>query len=154
LAALQDTYRKATDTLKLAFPKTVFLHVTVPLQSVPLRPKNRIISGISGLLGRSDAVDDNACREHYNNWVRNSLNAQTAVLDLARVTATGSSGVCVVERRGEAVPMLVADYTHDGGHLNASGRRRAAEAFLVTLASTVTSGRPGDITTDVNQVKP
>src|SRR5205085_12594035 len=57
------------------------------------------------------------------------------IFDLARVESTAPDGKLVtVTWEGVTAPAMAAQYTEDGGHLNALGRARAAREFIAVLA--------------------
>ena len=87
------------------------------------------------ILGKSSAaIPSNARREEYNALIRSSFPGEP-LFDLARVESTDSSGSPVAaDFDGKAVPMLAAEYTPDGGHLNPGASKRAALALVDTLA--------------------
>ncbi len=64
------------------------------------------------------------------------------MFDLARVESTDSSGRTVsANLGGKIVPMLAAEYTEDGGHLNAAGSWRAAVALVNVLGDALAARR-------------
>ena len=75
-------------------------------------------------------------RHRYNQLLRAKFAGQPGVLfDLAAVESTRADGTPLwFEVSGAKVPMLVAEFSDDGQHLNVTGRRRAADALLEFLA--------------------
>jgi len=130
-AALFAEYRKAMDELRARHPDLVIVHVTIPLTANDGRRewlKAR-------LRGRATARDLNVLRNHYNALLRQAYVGKAPVFDLARVESTTSDGRRTsFERNGVPVYYLAPEYTDDGGHLNAIGRRVAAEELLAVLA--------------------
>ncbi|HET7668919.1 MAG TPA: SGNH/GDSL hydrolase family protein [Burkholderiales bacterium] len=114
--ALFARYREAVDMMRAKNPRTVFVHVTVPLTVAQ--------AGLKALakrvLGR---VPDNVRREEYNELMRRTYAAREPIFDLARLQSVSPN-----ETRGA-----------DGGHLNAEGRRYLARQLIGVLA---TAARP------------
>ena len=133
VATVFDHYRQVMDSLRAEFPEVVFVHVTVPLVRVQSGPK----AWLKQLLGRTPGrYGGDFARERFNQLMRATYGGREALFDLAAVESTRPDGrrqaIRSGRRRGYA---LVPAYTADGSHLNAAGRRRAAEALLVVLAS-------------------
>ena len=138
VGALFAAYRQTIAELRSGHPATVFVHVTLPLTS---ERRNGWMAGwktlAKRLLGRPPAgIAENARREEYNRMLREAYAGREPLFDLARIESTAPDGSAVRERwRGLAVPALAPQYTDDGGHLNASGRRRAARELIAVLAA-------------------
>jgi len=130
-AALFAEYRAAMDDLRARHPGLVIVHVTIPLTANDGRRewlKAR-------LRGRATARDRNVLRSHYNALLRQAYVGKEPVFDLARLESTTSDGRrTFFNRNGEPVYYLAPEYTDDGGHLNALGRRVAAKELLAVLA--------------------
>jgi lysophospholipase L1-like esterase len=73
---------------------------------------------------RSPRIADNARRELFNDRLRAEYGGREPVFDLA-----------AIESGGVGPRSLRADYTEDGGHLNALGRRDVATALLALFSS-------------------
>jgi hypothetical protein len=136
-------YQAALRTLQARHSKTTFVHVTVPITAIPTGPK----AFVKRLLGRDRSQEDNVRREEFNALVRAAYQGREPLFDLAGQEATRPDGRTeTVEVDGKQVPVLVPAYTHDGGHLNEAGRRRAARELVRQLASAppreVASARP------------
>lgn len=131
VAALFAEYQATLGRLKAANPGTTFVHVTAPLTTVQKGPK----ALLKRIAGRSPwGAVENQRRAEWNDLVRKTFAAEP-VFDLARAEATRPDGT--EERtdwQGRSSPALVADYTDDGGHLNAEGRMRAARELVSSLA--------------------
>lgn len=136
--ALFAAYRRTLAELHESHPATVFVHMTLPLTG---EPKTGWRAGWKALarrlLGRPPAgMAENARREEYNRMVREAYGGREPLFDLARIESTAPDGTPVRERwRGLAAPALAPEYTEDGGHLNADGRRRAARELIAVLAA-------------------
>lgn len=134
--ALFADYRATLDRLRLARPRVTFVHVTVPLTVRPTGPK----AAVWRLLGRPD---NNVARCRFNELLRKEYAGRAPLFDLARCEATAPDGfVRGHEVAGLRVEGLWAAYSDDGGHLNAAGRRWAAEALLVVLGRAAAVGPP------------
>lgn len=130
--ALFDRYQAAVKALQARHPRTVFVHATVPLTVVPTGPK----AFVKRLLGRERSEHQNARREAYNALVRGAYQGKEPLLDVARIESTRPDGTDeTYPVDGRPVPALVPAYTHDGGHLNATGRRRVARELVRVVAA-------------------
>ena len=131
-AALFDRYRIAVNELRARNPRTVFVHATLPLTTVQTGPK----AWAKRLLDRAPyGTVENVRREQYNRLLRATYAGREPIFDLARMEATAPDGKLVtVTWEGVTAPALAAEYTDDGGHLNALGRARAAREFIAVLA--------------------
>ena len=129
---LFESYRDAVERLKKARPRTTFLHVTTPLTSLQTGPK----AWVKRWMGKPlRGFEDNVRREELNALIRREWGAEGLVFDLAKIESILPDGsVSRFEKEGKLYPALAADYTDDGGHLNARGRRVVAEQLLVFLA--------------------
>jgi hypothetical protein len=140
----KELFRRYQEELRLLsarHPRTTFVRATVPLTSIPTGPK----AFVKRLLGRDRNREDNARREEFNALVRTEWRGPEPLFDLARLESTradGTAETCVVA--GKAVPVLVPAYTHDGGHLNAVGRRRAARELVRLIAALPARAAPGE----------
>lgn len=132
--SLADDYRDVLEDLARRHPATVFVPVTVPLTHAE--------SGLGvvarELLGRPNGAKlRNLARQAFNDRLRKEWSA-TPIFDLAAIESTDrSGGTNTFVYQGRRAQNLVAGYTDDGGHLNATGRRVAATAFVQTLAAAV-----------------
>jgi lysophospholipase L1-like esterase len=132
-----NAYTKAVAELRQQNPNTAFLHVTTPLCSVPTSLKNRAKMSIKTLIGKDTVVDDNANRDNYNKLLKNAYAESGHIFDLTRAESTDVTGSsCYAKKGKQEVPMMISDYTTDGGHLNEKGRKIVAEQLLIKLAMT------------------
>jgi hypothetical protein len=131
-AVLFARYQAMIDRLRKTSPGTIFVHLTVPLTRVQAGVK----ALVKRLLGRPPyGVLENLRREEYNSLLRGAYEGREPIFDLARVESTALDRVAVTAPwNGNAVPAMDPEYTDDGGHLNALGRRRAARALIAVLA--------------------
>lgn len=131
-AALFARYRQAVDSLRALSPSLTIVHVTLPLQVDP----GTLFHWRTKLRGKQTPYRTlNTVRARYNQLMRDTYVGREPIFDLAHfqsILPDGSVGVVRVD--GLEVEYLAQDWSSDGGHLNEAGRRRVAEAFLVTLA--------------------
>lgn len=124
------SYRQHIDALKAKYHALRIVHVTVPLTMVEPAGK----AWVKALLGRETARDANIRRNEFNRLVRETYR-DDPIFDLAEIESTHPDGSrAFFTTRGQAVYTLCPEYTTDGGHLNAIGRRRAAEKLIALLA--------------------
>ncbi len=125
-------YRSTMERLKKQYPNTTFVHVTVPLMTVPAGPKVWIKKAL-GILEGWHA--DNAARSRYNELLLAHYRGKEPVFDLAAIESTFPDGRRSSFRyKGSSSYSLVPAYTDDGGHLNSFGRRLVAERLLGVLS--------------------
>jgi hypothetical protein len=131
-AMLCDRYRATLEDLAARHPTTVFVPVTVPLGHA----KRGLDVLARELLGRANQAKlKNLARHAFNERLRQSW-TRSPLFDLARAEATAADGTRdTFTYRGSTSENLVGSYTDDGGHLNTTGRRVVAAAFLKTLAA-------------------
>jgi hypothetical protein len=131
--ALFEHYRKTIGELRTANPRTTFVHVTLPLTAVQAGPK----AWVKRLLGRAPyGTIENVKREQYNALLRRTYSGREPIFDLARVESIAAGGAqATAEWHGTIAPAMVPAYTDDGGHLNRTGRLRAARELVAVLAA-------------------
>lgn len=131
--SLFATYRTTIDGLRARNPGTTFVHVTAPLTTA----QDGFKSQMKRLLGRAPyGTIENLRREEYNALLRQAFMGKEPMFDLARIESTAPDGSAVTtEWNGSAVPAMSPAYTYDGGHLNATGRLRAARELVSVIAS-------------------
>jgi hypothetical protein len=131
--ALFSSYRATADKIRAKHPGTLLVHVTAPLTTVRNGPKEFV----KKLFGRAPyGAVENQLREEYNNLLRQAYQGREPVFDLARIESTTADGSAVnSEWKGQVAPTLASLNTDDGGHLNDTGRLRAARELLSILAS-------------------
>ena len=130
-----EKYRATLAELKARYPETTFAHCTIPL----LRKEEKSLKNwVKGLLGKEGGFFDNRhnrARNEFNELLINEYQGKEPVFDLAGVTSTHSDGSRETFAIGASKYFaLVPGYTDDGGHLNLTGRKIAAEQFLVFLS--------------------
>jgi hypothetical protein len=128
---LFDSYRDQVAALKSKYPGLTVVHITMPLTTVDMDMK----SWAKTLLGRPTIRDVAAKRNEFNKLLRQTYAGKDPIFDLADVESTlpdGSRSYFV--RSNQQIYTLAPEYTTDGGHLNAVGRRAAATRLLQMLA--------------------
>jgi hypothetical protein len=133
---LFNEYKSKMLLLKKQYPKTTFIHFTVPLLK---KSKGSFKSLIKKILGKSGGFFDNQHnikRNEFNDLLRNEFKGKEPVFDLAKIESTFPDGTrSSFSKDGRTYYSLVPDYTHDGGHLNEVGRKIVAEQLLILLAN-------------------
>jgi len=133
-----EGYNAAMQELKERYPKVKFLHITVPVHSVPKGTKRNLKHTVKLLIGRPGFLEDNIMRRRYNDLLRDAYSKTGALFDLALIESVNTSGLsCHVMKGAEKVRVMSPEYTEDGGHLNSLGRKRAAEQLLICLVEMV-----------------
>jgi hypothetical protein len=126
-------YRETVSTIKVKYPALQLVHVTVPLARID-DPAWK--ATIKSYLGRANSFDANAKRNQFNEMLQAEFAGRDPIFDLAKVESTRPDGSrAFVNFRNHKVFVLSPELTDDGGHLNAFGRRNAAEQLVITLAS-------------------
>lgn len=138
-----EIYSSTVSKLQVSCPDTVFIHSTVPIEAKNPNTKKILKEAIKSIIGRPGVIDDNTVRQRYNALVLETFQGTSLVFDIARHESIGPDGSMSFHKRGgEKVPLMDGRYSDDGGHLNAVGRRRIAEQFLIQLAYAANPGGP------------
>ncbi len=127
-----NAYKNTMSHLKRQYPKTTFVHVTVPLLSIQKTFKTRI----KRMMGKRDewGYDGNIKRNDFNELLRKEYEGKEPVFDLAKIESTLKDGSnLIIKEDGKSFQTLAPEYTHDGGHLNETGRKIVAQSLLVFL---------------------
>jgi hypothetical protein len=114
-------YSECLSDLESKYPKVHFLKVTAPLMIKPNRLKT-IMRRVSGKTLRTGA--DSLKRNMFNEALREKFGED--LFDLAKHESTSLGG-------DQTSTYLLSEYTDDGGHLNAAGRRIIGRQFLLFL---------------------
>ena len=128
-----DIYKNTLSDLKKAFPKTKFVHVTVPL----VITKKSLKARFNRLIGKEDIwfYDGNIKRNELNKLIINEYRGKEPIFDLASIESTYPDGRKeIFKDKGNIYYAMVPAYTKDAGHLNELGRKQAAEQLLLLLA--------------------
>ena len=124
------------EALRKRKPEIVFIHVTIPIESVPRGAKSMTKEGVKKVLRLPAADERNLVRHRYNQMLRSTYDGKEPIFDIARLESTDPQGCTVFRTVGsEKVPFMDASYTADGGHLNKLARKRIAEQLLIVLAN-------------------
>jgi hypothetical protein len=123
-----DEYVATIREVRKEFPKLGIVHVTVPLYVHP--------SGVKGFvknLLRADTA--NIKRNRFNELLKSKYSGTDPIYDLARVEyETGPGETSRFSHDGKVYYSLAEAHTDDGGHLNETGRFRAAKELIRTLS--------------------
>lgn len=133
-------YKEKLAEIEAMFPKTTFLHCTVPLmRKESIFSSDWLKNRVKALLGKRRGPTDishNIARNRFNVMMRNEYRETGRIFDLARFEATYPDGSREIITSGkEMYESLVPAYTDDGGHLNKKGSVFVAEQLLVFLAN-------------------
>jgi len=131
--SLFTAYRRTVLDLEAAHPGLVVVPVTSPLTVRDFGARGRLDAlkgAVRRWLGRQD---DNARRSRFNARLREGF-GDRVVFDVAAIESTRPDGTRIRYGSGGTVEALAPEYSSDGGHLNALGRKVAARALLRTLA--------------------
>jgi hypothetical protein len=133
VAALFASYKAAVSAIRRDYPRLGLLHFTVPLQV----DEGGIKGFAKGLLNKTRVgYGDNLAREAYNALLRSEYSGKEPVFDLALLESQSAESKPLVKSlKGRAYYAMRPEYSDDGGHLNAAGRRRAASHLIVALAA-------------------
>ena len=129
---LLQSYKRAMDELARTYPRTKFLHTTVPLTVVQKGPKAWIKKTIGRPIG---GYADNIQRNRYNELLRQTYGMNAPLFDIAAVEATLADGSKnQFNDNGKKYDALVPEYASDGRHLNNIGSRLVAAEMLLSMA--------------------
>ncbi len=130
-----EDYENTMEQLKNEYPKTKFVHVTMPLTTVQSGAK----AWVKGFLGKSiGGYDDNIQRNNYNKLLRKIYMDKEIIFELASIESTyDNKRREIFESDRMTYRALIPDYSYDGKHLNERGRKIVAENLLILLAGIV-----------------
>jgi hypothetical protein len=129
--ALVTAYRDTVERLRRERPGLRIVHVTAPLHARQSDTKAKL----NRLLGRLVWEDESNLRRLELSEKLRAAFPTDPFFDLATVQSTRPDGSREIHLVGNRqVPMLWPGYTNDGGHLNDTGKRVAAKAFIHALA--------------------
>jgi hypothetical protein len=125
-------YRETLSELRNQYPKTRFIHVTVPLMHFSTGMRDRLRRTV-GATVENDL--DNVKRNELNKLILEEYSGKEPVFDIATIQSILPDGTrTVASLGGKNYFYLASEYTNDGGHLNEQGRKVVAEQLLITLA--------------------
>lgn len=127
-------YKETMSRLRDKYPTTIFVHVTVPLTYTKPTWK----TWMKKILRKEKIweYDHNMARTEFNNKLRKTYSETEPFFDLAKIESIYPDGKrASFVRAGKNGYFLVPEYTHDGGHLNETGRKLVAEQLLIFLAN-------------------
>ena len=126
-------YKYTLSELKTTYPETQFLHFTVPIKVVQTGPRAWVKKIIDHPIG---GFAGNIKRNQFNEMLRTEYMGKEPVFDLTMIESTYSDGTRnVFKADDKRYYSLIPEYSHDGRHLNETGREKAAEQLLIFLAS-------------------
>jgi hypothetical protein len=128
-----NKYKETLSALTARYPKTKFVHLTVPLMSY----QNGFKDKIKRMLNKPIESDlDNMRRNELNEMIRKEYGGREPVFDIAQIESTLPDSTCTsFSKGGKKYDYLASEYTNDGGHLNDVGKRIVAEQLLIFLAN-------------------
>ena len=128
-----ELYKNTMSHLKEKYPKTTFVHATVPLRLTTITLK----TWIKRTLGKKDiwGLDGNIKRNEFNNLFKKEYEGEDPIFDLAIIESTFPDGKhSSFTVGGKTYYSLVPEYARDQGHLNERGRKIVAEQLLIFLS--------------------
>ena len=135
-----DGYRTALDVLNDRYPNTKFIHMTVPIRSMPKGTKKYLKQTVKLLIGKPGFFEDNMMRRNYNDLLNKNYSKTGFLFALAHIESVDAKGLGYYAQKGmEKVYVMAPEYTEDGGHLNSLGRKKVAEQLLIILAEIASS---------------
>ena len=130
--ALFSRYQQTVAALRAKHPEATVVHTTLPLESADSTLRY-YLNTVRGLPTHRTV---NVIRNQYNELLRAAYAGKEPIFDLAALESTHADGTRErVAVDGKPSYALAREWTSDGGHLNAAGRRRVAEHLLIALAS-------------------
>jgi len=131
-AKVFSDYNKMILDVQKEFPKTTFVHFTVPLTV----SKTNWKTWFKKTMGKGELweINDNIKRNEYNELVINQYDKKEPVFDLAKIESTDNENNRVsFSYKDKTYYSMFPGYTNDGGHLNENGRKKIAEQLLLFL---------------------
>lgn len=126
-ADLFDHYRRTIDLVRRQRPGRIVGQVTVPLRTLAFG----LVARLRHLLGRHHSqLRHNAARDHFNAMLRHEYGSSGFLFDLAAVESGDDALPFRVPGPHGPVSALRPEYSSDGGHLGAVGRRVVAREFI------------------------
>ncbi len=134
-------YRKTLDELKAHHPEITFIHVTAPLRHSP----SGVTIWLRELIGQPNRSKlANIKRNEFNALLRSTY-ASDPILDIAESESTYPDGRREsFSMNGKTYYGMIGAYTHDGGHLNETGRQHVAADLVRGVAAIMRSRNGSD----------
>ena len=130
---LFNHYKETMDALIKGYPAVTFVHFTAPLRVVQTGPKAWVKKLLNKPLG---GAVDNVQRNRLNQKIIQQYSMTSPVFDLATAESTLADGqVNQFDYQGKQYRTLISEYTDDGKHLNAVGRKIIARDLLAFFGS-------------------
>ena len=126
-------YVQTMERLEKKYPRTKFVHFTVPLSTTVTSWKTRVKT----LIGKKDIweYDDNIRKNEFNRMLKEHYAGKEPVFDIAAYESTLPDGKrSRFTKDGKDYFDLAPEYTYDDGHLNEQGRKWVAEHLLTFLS--------------------
>ncbi len=121
-------YVETMESIKKSFPNLTLVHFTVPLMA-------HRWGGRSIIRNFTKGDQANVIRNEFNRMLIDKYGDRETIYDLAALESTYPDGKREsFKENGREYYSLIRDYTHDGGHLNATGRYYAARQLLAILS--------------------
>jgi hypothetical protein len=137
-------YVATMNELKTKFPKTIFIHITVPVTSDETGIKAWIKKTkdiVKNITGRTNYFN-NSSRNKFNDMIRAKYIGREPVFDLAEFESSCQrDNRTILEVNKKKKNELSPEYAYEGGHLNKLGRKVVAEQFLIFLAEVDEMGK-------------
>jgi hypothetical protein len=132
---LYKNYENTIRNLSKKYPKTKFLHVTVPLTVVQAGPK----TWIKKIIGKpAGGYADNAQRNRFNQIMRKAYSGKGILFDIAKIESTSPDDrLCTYKHNGNVFQALAPEYASDGRHLNKHGSVRVAKGLINLLTNSI-----------------
>lgn len=131
-----DSYKNNIETLKTERPEILFAHVTVPLKIKRDNLKQRL----NRFVGRMVWSDESNLKRAEFNRRLHEVFEDDPIFDLARIESTKQDGSREQHSyKGREYYSLVPEYTNDGAHLNALGKRVVAIEMARFLGEAIDS---------------
>lgn len=131
-----NQYREKMNYLSNRYPRTKFIHMTVPVNSNPVGIKlflSKIKNLVKSILGKEN-MDNNVVKHIFNEKLRELYGKSGHLFDLALSESTTHSILPYNNNDNfSKINELLNEYTDDGGHLNKFGQDKVAKDFLMFL---------------------
>ncbi len=129
--ALFEKFKAAHAEVKQQHPGLKVMVITTPLTTVQRGLKATLKNALGG---GAYGERENVKRHQFNELLRKEYQGKEPFFDLAALEAGSGSAGCSFERDGQKWPCLRDELTDDGGHLNTTGQRQLATAWVAALA--------------------